>query len=194
MSLHDDIDGVGVELGGRWPIKKLGLELEERGPQSCTCHLGRGGTLDDPDCPTAVRYRQWGMGLKALADRSRSPPRPPCHGNCTRPCASRAQRNDEARYRRQTRSTSRARYLRGWITNTAALAQRPREEACASSDHANTHNILSPTSTIREPEPPCRRASHAAGATRIGWVLSPHLDTGMSSAGARQGAKTHRHH
>ena len=42
MSLHDDIDGVGVELGGRWPIKKLGLELEERGPQSCTCHLGGG--------------------------------------------------------------------------------------------------------------------------------------------------------
>ena len=42
MSLHDDIDGVGVELGGRWPIKKLGLKLEERGPQSCTCHLGGG--------------------------------------------------------------------------------------------------------------------------------------------------------
>ena len=41
--IADDIDGVGVELGGRWPVRKLGLELEEHGAQSCTCHLGGGG-------------------------------------------------------------------------------------------------------------------------------------------------------
>ena len=32
-----------LELGGRWPARKSSLELEERGPQSCTCHLGGGG-------------------------------------------------------------------------------------------------------------------------------------------------------
>ena len=41
--IADNIDGVGVELGGRWPVRKLGLELEEHGAQSCTCHLGGGG-------------------------------------------------------------------------------------------------------------------------------------------------------
>ena len=60
--IADDIDGVGVELGGRWPVRKLGLELEEHGAQSCTCHLGWGETLDDPDCPAAVRSGQWGSG------------------------------------------------------------------------------------------------------------------------------------
>ena len=41
--LRDDVNGVRLELGGRWPARKSSLELEERGPQSCTCHLGRGG-------------------------------------------------------------------------------------------------------------------------------------------------------
>ena len=44
-SLRDDVDGVGLELGGRWPARKSSSELEEQGPQSCTGHLGRGGTL-----------------------------------------------------------------------------------------------------------------------------------------------------
>ena len=60
--IADDIDGVGVELGGRWPVRKLGLKLEEHGAQSCTCHLGWGETLDYPDCPAAVRSGQWGSG------------------------------------------------------------------------------------------------------------------------------------
>ena len=42
--LRDDVDGVGLKLGGRWPARKSSLELEERAPHSCTCHLtGRGG-------------------------------------------------------------------------------------------------------------------------------------------------------
>ena len=29
MSLRDDVDGVRLELGGRWPARKSSLELEE---------------------------------------------------------------------------------------------------------------------------------------------------------------------
>ena len=54
------------------------------------------------------------VGLKTLSDRPRSPRRPACQEKCTSSCVSRAVRNGGAQDRCQTRSTSRARYLRGW--------------------------------------------------------------------------------